>query len=62
MTTEIHVRAQEIAHQHTSACRNRPAAMAVGHGDACTKLARIISEAMDEAYENGFHAALKEKP
>lgn len=53
MTDEqIEARAQEIAHEHTAACKNRPAVYAkLGHGKACTKLAKIIAAAMFEARE-----------
>lgn len=47
---EIWKRAQELAHENSPACRNRPAIYAgIRHGKSCKKLANTIAKAMLEA-------------
>lgn len=46
---QIEKRAEEIAHENSSACKNRPAAMSSGHGRACKRLAKVIVSAMQES-------------
>lgn len=46
---EIGKRAQEIAHENSAACKNRPFCYQLGHGKACRKLAKAIELAMREA-------------
>ena len=48
---DLKKRAQEIAHENSPACQNRPAAFQHGHGKACKKLAKVIELAMLEALE-----------
>ena len=52
---EIDKRAEEIAHQNTAACRNRPEGLNKGHGKACLALARVIAAAMREARDAPQH-------
>tara|TARA_R110000737_G_scaffold212309_1_gene229745 strand:- start:3168 stop:3341 length:174 start_codon:yes stop_codon:yes gene_type:complete len=50
---DIDARAQEIAHENSPACRNRPAVYAnQGHGKSCDKLTKVIAAAMREAIES----------
>lgn len=56
---QIFERAQEIAHEKTAACHNRPAHMAAGHGKSCKKLADTIAEAMREARDSVIGRAKK---
>lgn len=54
---EIDDRAQEIAHDNSPACRNRPESIAVGPSRACQKLARVIADAMREARDSRSNTA-----
>jgi len=46
---QIEKRAEELAHENSSACKNRPAVMSSGHGKACKRLAKVIAAAMRES-------------
>lgn len=55
---EIDEYAQKVAHENSAACKNRPAIYAdQGHGRACERLARQISEAMRRARNDGATAS-----
>ena len=50
---EIDNLAQQIAHEHSAACRNRPGIYKdMGHGKACKNLARAIADAMLRARDS----------
>lgn len=52
--TEIAEEARRIAHENSSACKNRPAIYAgQGHGKACDRLYHQIKDAMQRAAGGG---------